>query len=95
MDKLVITPLDYFVKKKEQIIKLVKDYIENNCVEFKKQRMGDFLETEIDNSLEKLIDLAPQDVNEGISVGEGDFSASLSGLTGGKGKYSDLNFSNN
>ena len=97
MEKIVPPPppLIYFYNKKEEIISLVKDYIKNNCVEFKKKENEDFLETEIGNYLEILVNLVPQETNEVVNYGQGSFSAGQSGTMCEKEKYSGPNFSNN
>ena len=93
MNNVVTTPLEYFFNIKEEIINLVKDYIDKNCVDFKKD-IGEGLLSDIQTCLEDLVKLAPQEINECTVVGQGPFSASQSDTIGGKGSFSGLNYSN-
>ena len=76
IEGVVENPLNKFHNTKEKIIDLVNNYIDNNCPEFKKKEMKNFLEENINKYFNPLMDAVPQEINGPKIIREGNYSAS-------------------
>ena len=76
IEGVVENPLYQFHNAKVKIIDLVNNYIDNNCPEFKKKEMKSFLEENINNYFNPLMDTVPQEINGPKIIGEEVYSSS-------------------
>ena len=70
----------YFFKKREEIIELVKDYIEKNCVGFKKEATKNYFNDKINSIWESFyiylpkLEDNPKKMNDGINYSNNNYS---------------------
>ena len=69
---------EFFNNKRDEVINLVNDYLDKNCVNFKKNGQKSYFKREIETKFEALAGIIQNEVNDGTVVNEVNYSYSQS-----------------